>query len=372
MKRAGTIWAAMVLLWVSQLARAADFEWGAGTPESVGINSTKLEAMRKTLAEKKTKALLVIREDKIVLEWYAAEHSATARHYTASMAKGIVGGVSLAVAVSDGKISLDDPASKYIPQWKKDAKKSKITIRQLGSHTSGLEDAEVEGVAHERLTGWKGDFWKRLEVPKDPFTISRDLAPVMFEPGTKFSYSNPGIAMMSYAVTSAIKDTEQKDIRTLMRERVMPPIGAGDFDWTVGYGRMMHTVDGLPMIATWGGANFTARASARLGRLMMREGDWDGKRVISAEAVRAITTDAGTPGNCGIGWWSNNQGRYEKLPKDAFWASGAGHQILLVVPSLKLIVLRNGEVMGQVKSEPAQYHEPVRQFLFEPLMAAMK
>jgi hypothetical protein len=44
-----------------------------------------------------------------------------------------------------------------------------------------------------------------------------------------------------------------------------------------------------------------------------------------------VVTDAGTPGNNGIGWWSNNEGRYGKLPKDAYWGLGAGHQILLVV-----------------------------------------
>jgi CubicO group peptidase (beta-lactamase class C family) len=374
MKTATAIWAVVVLLVFAGrvMGQAKPFEWGAGTPESVGMVGAKLDAMKKSLEARKTKALLVIRDDKVVLEWYSADHSATARHYMASSSKGLVGGVSLAVAMSDGKISLDDPASKYIPQWKKDAKKSKITIRQLGSHTSGVEDAEVEGVRHEALTGWKGDFWKRLDAPKDPFTISRDLASVMFEPGSKFDYSNPGIAMMSYAVTAAIKDGEHKDIRTLLRERVMRPIGAGDYDWTVGYGRMTHTVEGLPLVGSWGGANFTARASARVARLMMREGDWEGKRVLSADAVRQITSDAGTPGNCGIGWWSNNQGRYEKLPKDAFWASGAGHQIVLVVPSLKLIVVRNGDEMGPVKRDPANYHEPVRQFLFEPLMGAIK
>lgn len=344
--------------------------FATATPESQGMSSVKLETMRKDLAARKTTGLLVIRHDRIVYEWYAEGNSAATRHYTASMSKAIVAGVSVGVALSDGKLALDDPAWKYIPQWKNDPRKSKITLRQLGSHTSGLEDAEAGQVAHEKLTGWKGDFWKRLNPPNDPFSISRDRVPVLFEPGSKFDYSNTAIAMLTYCTTAALKDAPEKDIRTQLRERVMRPMGVADSEWSVGYGQTV-TVDGLPLVCSWGGGNYTARAAAHVGRLMLREGDWDGKQLVSRDAVRQITSDAGTPGNCGVGWWSNNNARYEKLPRDAFWGSGAGHQILLVVPSLKLIAVRNGDALGPAKAEPSQYHEPVRQFLFEPLIAAI-
>ena len=45
-------------------------------------------------------------------------------------------------------------------------------------------------------------------------------------------------------------------------------------------------------------------------------------------------------------------------------------QIVLVVPSLNLIAVRNGEMLAPAGFEPAQYHEPVRQYLFEPLVEA--
>jgi CubicO group peptidase (beta-lactamase class C family) len=150
----------------------------------------------------------------------------------------------------------------------------------------------------------------------------------------------------------------------------MRPIGVPDQDWSVGYGRT-PVVDGLPLVGSWGGGSYTARAVARIGRLMLREGDWDGRRLISPDAVRQVTRDVGTPGNCGIGWWSNNEGECAKLPRDAFWGSGAGHQIVLVVPSLNLIAVRNGELLAAAGSEPSQYHEPVHRFLFEPLADAV-
>jgi CubicO group peptidase (beta-lactamase class C family) len=81
----------------------------------------------------------------------------------------------------------------------------------------------------------------------DPFTISRDTAPVVFTPGEEFRYSNPGIAMLVYAVTAALRDAPQKDLRTLLRERVMEPIGVSDKEWSVGYGTTFK-VDGLPLV----------------------------------------------------------------------------------------------------------------------------
>ena len=60
---------------------------------------------------------------------------------------------------------IDDPAAKFVPQWKDDSRKSKITVRHLGSHTSGLSDSTTEGVKHEEQPGWMGDFWKRLDPP---------------------------------------------------------------------------------------------------------------------------------------------------------------------------------------------------------------
>src|SRR6476646_6544834 len=135
--------AAMVLLVASMLSAEQVGPFSTATPESQGMSSAKLNAMKGNLAARKTSGLLIIRNDKIVFEWYAEGNTAATKHYTASMAKAIVAGVSVGVALSDGRLGLDDPASKYIPQWRADARKTKITLRQLGSHTAGVEDAEA-------------------------------------------------------------------------------------------------------------------------------------------------------------------------------------------------------------------------------------
>jgi CubicO group peptidase (beta-lactamase class C family) len=117
-----------------------------------------LDELQASLMSRGTKSYLVIRNDKIVDEWYASGYSRTTRHYSASTAKALVGGIATAVAISDGKLTLDAKVATYVSQWanSSDSRKRQITVRHLGSHTSGLEDAE-------RGTPFGDDFWARQD-----------------------------------------------------------------------------------------------------------------------------------------------------------------------------------------------------------------
>src|SRR5262249_15358553 len=223
---------------LSLIANAQSFEWSAITPKEAGLDPAKLSAWQVRLAELKTSGLLVVRRGSIALEWYSSSSGPGKPHGTASMAKALVGGMSLLVAMSDGLISPDDLASKYIPSWGSDPLKSKITIRHLATHSSGIEDAEQDDLPHEQLTGWKGDFWKRTP---DPFSIAIRDAPVIFEPGSRYAYSNPGMAALAYAVTRSLKGG---DIRTLLKQRILDPLGVPDAAWSIGYNRA-YEFDGL-------------------------------------------------------------------------------------------------------------------------------
>ncbi|MDT8302461.1 MAG: serine hydrolase [Sedimentisphaerales bacterium] len=357
-------------------AGQAEFEWKTVSPESEGMSSEKLDATKDTLAAKGTKTFLVIRNDKIIYEWYASGLGPTKRHYTASLAKALVGGVSLMLALNDGRLSIDEPACKYIPEWKENPKKSKITIRHLATHSSGIEDAEQDEIPHFELPGWKGGFWKK---DPDPFTLSRDKAPIIFPPGTKFAYSNPGMAMLSYAVTASLKGTKYSDVRTLLRERIMLPIGVQDDEWSIGYVQT-YKVNGLNLVANWGGGSYTARAVARVGRLMLRKGNWQGKQLIKLKCVEEVVKYAGTPlpdrpenepnPGSGLGWWTNFDGVWAKVPRDAFGGAGAGNQVLLVVPSLDLILVRNGSNLYDA-SKGEGFWSSLEKYLFNPVMDAI-
>jgi CubicO group peptidase (beta-lactamase class C family) len=361
----------VVLAACAGLVCAQSMEWATISPAEAGLDPAKLEAWRSNLAAHRTTGLIVIRRGRIALEWYAPGWDADRPHGTASMAKALVGGMSLTVAMNDGRISPDDLASKYIHGWSADPLKSKITIRELATHTSGISDAEQDHIPHDQLPGWKGDFWKRTP---DPFSIAVRQAPMLFEPGTQYAYSNPGMAALSYAITASL---EGGDIRTLLKERVLEPLGVPARHWSIGYGRA-YAVDGLNLYANWGGANFTARAAARIGLLMMLRGQWKGRELIRRDVVKKILTDQGMPRPprsatdpapaSGLAWYTNTDGIWRAAPRDTFAGAGAQHQVIVVAPSLDLIVVRNGDALGDTS---AGFWGPVYALMVKPLMEAV-
>ena len=350
--------------------------WQTASPESAGISKAALDNVRETLGSHGTKTFLVVRRGKIIYEWYAPDFSAAKPHYTASLAKAIVGGTSLLLARTDSLIHPDELASKYIPAWQKDPLKSRITIRHLATHSSGIEDAEQADIPHTDLVGWKGAFWKR---EPDPFSIAIHQAPVLFSPGKEYAYSNPGMAALAYAVTASLKGSPWSDIRSLLKDRVMDPLGVPESDWSVGYGQA-YQVDGLKLVANWGGGAFTARATARVGLWMLQRGEWDRKALVSREAAIETVSDAHTPlpsrppGNpqpaCGLAWYTNFDGAWPSVPRDAFAGVGAGNQVLLVVPSFDLVVVRNGALLADPK-EGLKFWGGIEKYLFNPVMEAV-
>ncbi len=363
----------LVLLVCDGLPAAGALDWPRAEPGEVGIDAAKLEALCVTLAESRTTAFLVVRRGKIVLEWYAPGHDALRKQGTASLAKAVVGGVSLMLAMDQGRIRPDDLASRYISSWRDDPRKSRIQIRHLATHTSGIEDAEQDGLPHERLPGWKGAFWRR---DPDPFSIALADAPALFSPGTEYAYSNPGMAALAYAVTASLKGAPQPDIKDLLRVRVMDPLGVVEPEWSIGYGRG-YEVDGLQLYATWGGGAFTSRAVAAVGALMLERGTWQGRQLIARKVVEEGLRPAGLPDSkekhapaSGLGWWVNANGAWPEVPRDAFAGAGAGHQFLLVVPSLDLIVVRNGPAINP-EGHGRGFWDALTIRLMQPLMHAI-
>ena len=309
-----------ILLTLIGVPSMADtLSWSTAAPEAVGLDADQLEAAWQNLAQRNTNAFLVVRRGQLVFERYSDKWSADKPHYTASLAKALVGGLSLGLALDDGLLKADDLAADFIPQWREDPQKSKITLRQLATHTAGIEDAELSAADrkaalqegrtltahHMELPGWKGVFWRgtneqyRIEGEADPFSVARDEAPVIFEPGTAFHYSNPGIALLTYCITSALRGTETPDVRTYLHERLFSRLGLrqGE-DYSIGYGRTW-VVDGLPLVASWGGGSFSARATARVGQMLVQEWRLGGP---AADCAQYSSHD---PGRC---WYAGRRG----------------------------------------------------------------
>jgi len=320
-----------------------------------GFESAKLDAMIDALANHNTRSLLLIQDSQIVREWYAWGQEPMTPQDIGSLATSLVAGVSLMVALNDGLIASNDFASKYIPSWRSDPAKSQIRIRHLASHTSGIENTNG-------CEEWKRDFRKPL---RNPFTIALAEAPILFSPGTDATYSNAGIAALTYAITRSLKNHPQTDIRTLIQERILDPLGVSESEWSIGGG--ISADDGMKLYASWADASYTPRAIAKVGLLMLNHGRWRGKQLVASNCVDEIVSPSTQASNSGLCWWTNLGGQWPSLPRDAFAGAGSDHQLLLVVPSLKLVVVRSG---GSLMRED-DFWAGLEEYVFSPLMRAI-
>ncbi len=347
------------------------FEWKMAKPDVNGIYSNELDCIWDELSKRNTSILILAKKDSIVFEKYSNDWNAGKKHFIASMTKSVAGSLSFMLAMDEGLIYPDDYVCKYIPEWEGHPIKSQITIRHLATHTSGLEDASIEGKAYEELSGWKGEFWKRNE---NPFLIARDQVSVLFHPGTDYAYSNTGMAMLAYAITASLGDTPYKDIRSLLHDKIFRPMSIKDEDWSIGYDASYMT-NGLNLVPNWGGGCLTGRALAAIGLLMLNHGKWEDKQIIAAKTVKETLRQSGTPAPHGLGWWVNSDLAGNKiwpmLPKDAFMAAGDGNQTLLVIPCRDLIVVRCGKYVTGCKSFSKQW-EGFTEHIAEPLVNALE
>jgi CubicO group peptidase (beta-lactamase class C family) len=350
------------------------FRWEIVAPESEGLSRDALEQLRERLEQRGTDAFLVVKRDRLVYEWYAPGWEHRDGHFVASLAKGLVGGISLMLASCDGRIGLDDAVAKHVPEWSGDPERSQVTVRHLATHASGIPHASKTGRAAVTLERWEREFWS---LSPDPFSRTIRDAPVLTPPGTAYRYSGPAFAVLTYAVTASLKGAAEDDILTLLDRRIMDPLGIPGSQWSIGY-RESFTVDGMDLFPTWGGGEYSARATARVGQFLAHRGEWGGEQLVRKACVDEMMVHADTPRPEGwerrhqplpaLGWWSNVEGSWPTAPRDAFAGLGAGHQVLFVVPSLDLVVVRYGTALGE-DSWDGDYWVALEREIIRPVMA---
>lgn len=145
-----------------------------------------------------------------------------------SQTKGFCG-VTIAKLVEDGKISLDDPVSKYLPEFKelwvqvseKDGvrmmkkAKNELTVRMVLNHTGGFPFEASVKRNDVRGGGWSGG------APIRQVAAVAAGSPIMFEPGTRDLYSNTGIDIGA-AVVEAVTGMKWEQY---LKQEVLDPLG---------------------------------------------------------------------------------------------------------------------------------------------------
>ena len=203
-----------------------------------------------------------------------------------------------------------------------------MTLEDLLTMRSGIEWNEMisyDDASNSCIQMEASDEWVRYVLDQ----------PMKTDPGAVFDY-NSGVSVL---LGEIVRITTGQRIDDWARERLFEPIGITDFYWKV-------TPDGE--IDTEGGLYLTAHDLARSGYLFLKNGMWDGKRVISEEWVEASTSPVITdvrPENgrrdsgYGYQWWvPDHDGETARV----FGGNGYGGQFLQVVPEHDLIVVWNG------------------------------
>jgi len=320
-----------------------------------GINPTKLESLKEWLLKSDGRdfAAIVISRGHIVLEVEQGNSSKTDSRRVASVSKAICATV-LAIAsdqsqrgLTPRKMSFDDAAFDFMP-WAKplsDARKEKITVKQLLNHTSGI-CPEATGAPNdgtwEYILGHTGD---------------ERTAKLAFEPGTGCGYSTHALhhaALVCETVTGMPYD--RFAIKALFE-----PLGIEHwwFQYLDSEKHGPHACHGVGM---------PARDLARIAYCMLREGRWSGAQVIPkwfVDQTAAATHEVKSPEmrwklNPQIfshGWelparHAGESGRSGAgIPSDARAKPGSGGQLIAFVPSLDLVVTRQTGSSGEWQFE---------------------
>lgn len=297
------------------------------------------------LTESETQAFIVIQDDKILYEGYfngaARDSMVTSFSVAKSFASALVG-----IAIDEGFIrSVDDPVADYLLELaERDDRFGLITIRDLLRMAAGLDYQEL------RWALFNGDDPLTTYYP-DQREIALDNTQIVDPPARYFQYNkyHPQLLGMILERTTGMSVTEYT------QTRLWDPLGM-EFS---GAWALDSEASGFEKMEA--GLNARAIDYAKLGRLFLEGGNWDGVRVVSSEWVQESTSlDPAThnPGyyanDFGQEIYANGDGYYQYMwygrlregePSD-FFAEGDHGQIIYVSPAHRLIIIRNGTAYG--------------------------
>ena len=318
-------------------------QWQTATPEKAGMDAAML-ALAREYALGGGGSGMVTRHGKVVMRW-----GDQAQTYDLKSSTKAIGVTAVGLALADGKVAnLNDPGTKYHPEFgaPPEANRSggwleKITLFHLATQTSGFDKA--------------GGYTEML-----------------FEPGTKWSYSDGGPNWLAECVTLAYG----QDLQELMFARVFSPIGIGrdDLTWRANAYRPKE-IHGVARREFGSGISANVDAMARIGYLYLRQGRWDDKEILPSsfvDAVRAVPYGIrGLPvvkpddyghasDHYGLLWWNNADGTMKNVPRDAYWSWGLYDSLIVVIPSLDIVVARAGKSMSETRSP---HYGPIEPFL---------
>ena len=288
--------------------------------------------------------VVIIRNGNLVSERYFGRYDLATRHETRSTFKSVTGLIT-GIAIDQEVVKLDDPVAPLLAEFHelsdRDPRKQQITFQDLLEMRSGLDCSEMPGRAPYReknmLWGWVAYNW---EIP-----MGR-------EPGTEWHYCSSNSFLLGVALTAALEPKLGMNVRDFAHNYLFEPLQIENYKVNRASGHM----------TTQGNGYFRPRDLAKFGQLVVSQGSWQGKQLVSKQWISVMTSAHVT-----TDWsWTRNLSGYSGTEKNAEYGYqwfrtilsrgdqdylvihswGNGGQFIFVIPELNLVTVVTGSNYG--------------------------
>lgn len=286
------------------------------------------------LQQYKSAAFLVAKNGKLLHETYFAPYNESSRTNSFSIAKSITT-MQVGLAVKQGLIpSFDTPITQFLPEFAGNARASKATISQVSAMKAGHDWTENYKLPFNVTT----DLYYGKDAEK--LVLNQDFER---EPGTEYEYSSGSTQLLGVILKRAIqKKNPQSNISEHLSQSLWQPLGMEK--------DAIYTLDRAGedggMERTYCCIFATARDFAKLGQLLLQDGQWGGKQLLDKAFVDRMRKPDLQP-YYGHSLWM------DWTYKHPFYSlQGHQGQYVIVVPSLQLVVVRVGQYRNKAVLGP--------------------
>ena len=215
-------------------------------------------------------AMLIIRNDSIIYEKYSKGWNANSLYPSFSMIKSLGIFPLIGIAIEEGKIeSVHDPITKYVSVLRAKEGFEKITIQHLLDMKSGIYEYESPVLPYAPQQRYY--YGKHLEKETEKLEIN-------YPPGMAYQYS---VASTTTLLGEILKKVYQKPLDSIFYEKIWSQIGSD----SEAYWAMDREKGNIKPFCCFHG---NIRDFARLGRLILKGGEWEGKQVVPQRWVNSI------------------------------------------------------------------------------------
>jgi CubicO group peptidase (beta-lactamase class C family) len=294
--------------------------WETLDPASLGWCPDRIDSLHAFLAARNTKAFLILKDGRIVLEHYVGTFTQDSLWYWASAGKTLTSMLA-GIAQEEGFLDIDQPTSAYLGTgWTSASptQEAMITVRNQLTMTSGLDD----GGADDDCT--------------DPACLQ-----YLADAGTRWAYHNGVYTLLDDVIANATGSTFSGYFNT----RIRNPIGMDGFWLAAG--------------SPYNNVYFSrARSMARYGLLVLNRGIWNTDTILHDQDYFTAMTTPSQMLNQSYGhlWWLNGQPSFmlpgtqfvfpgpltPNAPADMISGIGKNDQLISVIPSRNMVVVRMG------------------------------